>query len=360
MPVRTYIFLLLACLPVRFFSQNNSTVEVKGVVVEVSDGIPRGVFNVTVSTPSDYDVTDENGNFTLLLNPDEDYVILSLSNCPHPMISPYAGRVNLPPARVPLEVRVCARANEKLRAKVDELDEKVKKLEKSRQLDQRQLERLHQTMVDTIIFYETQIREMTQELDEKNVQLAEKQREIASLERKLTSLEQQLFEALEEKYLRQQKALKSITEGLNAYRSRLKDVHKELSGISDCFLHPQGCDNFYMAARKYSEIRNTIDETHDANVEAVAHYWESSNLASQLNDTYAYILTAIHEPVMFNRVNERVLDPLKNYAAGKKGRIASKNEAEKGAEEALQLLDPLIAELDQKIDQVIKNLTETI
>ncbi len=361
MPLKTFIFFLLsAILPWQVCAQTTRTFELKGAVVEVSEGQSKGVSGVTVSVfGQDYDITDDRGNFSLDVNPSDGFIILTLENCPYPLIDPRSGQISMPPPGN-LQVRVCAMENEKLRSKVEGLNNRIGKLERERQLSKRQLEYLHRTLLDTVLFYEKQVQSLSQTLDEKNTQLTEKQREIEKLERKIASLEQQVFEALEEKYLRQQQTLKAIAEDLNAYRSRLKDVQHELPRLSDCFLHPDGCNNFYSAVRKYSEARNKIDETHSANVNSVAHYWESRPLSEKLEETYSYILNTIHEPVMFGRLNEQVLDPLKEYSTRKKGRIAAKKETEQGAGAVQQSLAPMVIELDKKIDEILKLLTETI
>jgi DNA repair exonuclease SbcCD ATPase subunit len=361
MPLKTCIFCsLFACLSLQVFSQKSSSIELRGAVIEVSEGDSKGVAGVTVSVAGqDYDITDEQGNFSMFIQPTEDFIILTLENCPYPMIDPRSGQISMPPPGN-LQVRVCALENDKLRAKIDGLNNRIGKLERERQLSKRQLEYMHRTLLDTILFYEKQVQNLNETLDEKNAELAEKQHQIASLERKVALLEQQLFEALEEKYLRQQQTLKSVAGDLNAYRSRLKDVQHELPRLSNCFLHPDGCENFYSAIRKYSEARNKIDETHSANVESVGHYWDSRALSGQLEETYSYILKTIHEPIMFGMLNEQVLDPLKEYSTKKKGRIAAQKETERGAGAVQQSLAPMVIELDKKIDEILKLLTKTI
>ena len=359
MAARKYILPFLFLFGAQF-SLQGQFIELRGKVVEVTDGRAKGVPNVTVKVIGEsVDVTKVDGSFKLNIPSGKESVTIILENSPHPMIDPYAGRVNVPPPG-DLQIRVCAAENEKLRTKLGELNTRIGQLERQRQLSSRQIEQMHRTLLDTILFYETQVINLTQALGEKDAQLAEKKQEIIDLERKVASLEQQLFKALEEKYLRQQQTYKAVAEGLNAYRSRLKDVQRELARVSDCFLHPQGCDNLYAAVRKYSDARNAIDETHNANVEAVGHYWESRSLPSQLEETYGYILKSIHEPVMLGTVNGQVLDPIKDYANKQKGRMAAKKEAERGAADAMQSLGPMVMELDVKIDAILRSLSETI
>lgn len=353
-------FILLTIFILSALNGTGQTMELRGVIVEVSEGQPKGIPGVTISVfGQDYDITDERGNFVLNIKPKEDFVILTLENCPYPLIDPYAGQVNLPPSGA-LMVRVCARENQKLQSKIQNLNSRIGKLEREGKLSRRQLESMQRTLLDTVLFYENQLNSLTENLREKDTQITESQDKIAHLEQKTALLEQQLFAALEEKYLRQHQTLDNITADLNAYRSRLKDVYRELGGIADCFLHPQGCDNFYSAVRKYSEARNRIDETHQGNITSVAHYWADPKLPVQMEETYNYILQTIHEPVMFGMVNERVLDPLKVYAAKKKGRLASQKEVTNGAEAARVKLESMIAGLDVKIELILGMLTRTI
>lgn len=350
-----FIFLCTNCL--HMLGQN---IELRGRVVEVQNGQAKGVPNVKVKIIGEsVNVTKADGSFSLFVPFRQEYVTISLENCPHPMISPYAGRVNLPPSGE-LQVRVCAMENTKLRNKIDDLGRKIGKLEKERQMSNRQLSKMHQVLLDTILYYEGQIQQLVNNLAEKETQLDEKQKQTIALEEKVALLQQQLFEALEEKYLRQHKTFKDISAELNNYRSRLKDVQRELGRISDCFLHSEGCNNFYSAIRKYSEARNKMDETSNSNVEAVAHYWENPSLPDQLQETYHYILKVLHEPIMFEMVNEQVINPIKDFSARKRGRMAAQKEAERGAEAAMNTLAPMVIELDTKIDEILKLLNENI
>lgn len=335
-------------------------IELRGKVVEVTDGKAKGIPNITVRVMGEAgDVTKQDGSFSFHISSSVDFVTLVLENCPHTMIDPNAGRVYLPPSGN-LQIRVCEAANKRLQAKVEELKQQVRSLENKRLLTQRQLDHLHDSLTTIILQHEDKIHTLEEDLTREGRTSNELRERIAALEKRNKELETALLVALEEKYLRQQQILKDVTGDLNSYRSRLKDVQHELPRISDCFLHPQGCDNFNSAIRKYSAVRNKIDETHGSNVESVAHYWENQYLPQQLEETYSYILKTIHEPVMFDLMNERVINPIKDASTRKKGRLAAQKEAERGAEDAQKLLGLMIVELDQKIDDILKLLSKTI
>jgi DNA repair exonuclease SbcCD ATPase subunit len=356
--MKTSNYILSAILLIAFqLNLQGQTIELKGKVV---DGQMNGVPNVKVKVIGEsVNVTKRDGSFSLYVPANKEYVTIILENCPSPMVDPYAGRVNIPPTGE-LYIRVCAMENTKLRDKVEKLDRQIGKLEKERQLSSRHLAQMHKVMLDTILFHENQVQQLSQNLDEKAAQLDEKQRQISALERKVESLQQQLLTALEEKYLQQHRTYKDLSAWLNAYRSRLKDVQRELARVSDCFLHANGCDNFYSAVKKYSEARNQIDETSGSMVEAVGHYWDDKNLADQLEDTYQFIMKTVHEPVMLGTVNEQVINPIKDFSTKKKGRMAAQKESERGAEAAMESLAPLVMELDMKIDAILKSLNENI
>lgn len=320
----------------------------------------NGVSNVKVKVVGESaTVTKLDGSFSLYVPSGKEYVTISLENCAKPMVYPYAGRVNLPVSGE-LYIRVCALENTRLRDKVDALGRQIKQLERERQMSNRQLSQLHQVMLDTILFYENQVQQLSKTLDDRAVQLEAKQQKINDLEAKVESLEQQLFEALEVKYLKQHQTYKDLSASLNAYRSRLKDVQKELPRISDCFLNSQGCDNFYSAIKKYSEARNKIDETSSSMVEAVSHYWDDQTLPGMLQATFDFILKTVHEPVMFGMLNDQVIGPIKDYSGKQRGRMAAQKEAERGAGNVMETLAPLVMELDMKIDEILKLLNENI
>ncbi len=338
------VFLLFAF----YLNMQCQNIEILGKVV---DGQMKGVPNVKVKVVGEsVCVTKMDGSFNLYVPANKEYVTISLENCPNPMVDPYAGRVNLPPSGE-LRIRVCAMENTKLRNKVENLGRQIGKLERERQMNARQLSQLHQVMLDTILFYENQVQQLAQTLDEKEAQLDEKevllderQGQITALEEKVELLQRQLFEALEEKYLRQYQTYKDLSADLNAYRSRLKDVQNELPRISDCFLSSQGCDNFYSTIKKYSEARNNIDETRSSMVEAASYYWNDLTLSDKLQETYEFILKAEHEPVMFGMVNDQVLSPIKDYSTKQRGRMAAQKEAERGAGATMEALAPLVME----------------
>ncbi len=349
-------FLIFFLFQPLIFSQ---IIELRGKVVKVAEGRAEGVPNISVKIVGEsVDVTKPDGSFRLNIPADKEYVTILLENCPHPMIDPYAGRVNLPyPGD--LNIRVCAVENEKLRAKVDALGGRVKQLEKGRQLDKRQLERLHQTMLDTILFYENQVENLSGELEKQNIQLAEKQLKIEELERKVASLEQQLLVALQEKYLQQKEQFDNISSGLNEYLDQLKNLRDMVlpERVSTYFLNPGAREELYKVIENYNAARNRILNEGDNNVVGVANQWSDPALADELEAIYKYLLNDVHTKGIYP-LEFSVNDNLKQFLSKQKGRTAASKDAKDGAEKALPNLAPYITALEEKTQQIIRLLKE--
>ncbi|MCB0572481.1 MAG: hypothetical protein KDC66_22085, partial [Phaeodactylibacter sp.] len=137
------------------FSQGPRLIAVSGRVLELVEGGQKGVPGVTVSVSGqDYDITGEDGRFLLHLSSDRNEATVVLEGCPYPMVSPYGGKIFIPPSGE-LQIRVCGQQNQRLREQIDGLAQKVKKLESQNKLSDRQLSGMHETLLDTILFYES-------------------------------------------------------------------------------------------------------------------------------------------------------------------------------------------------------------
>jgi hypothetical protein len=359
MPIKNQIFaLVLALCAFPAFAQN---LQLKGKVVEIKEDKVVGVSGIKISVKGTYDITQPDGSFRLNLPRDLDYVVITLENCPHQMVAPMGGRVNLPPSDLVL-VRVCSEQNQKLLEKVGGLEQKIKAFEKERRLSRRQLDRLYETMLDTIQHFQGTVQSMTDSLARLGVEQEKLKMLIGNLENENRKLEQQLFDALGEKFLAQQKVYEEIASGLNTYRSRLKDVQKILpDDVPACIESPpQPCENFYATLEKYFSARQFLLEKHDGHVSDVNFYWADAALASQLEETYKLIFKKIHEPLLFERMNDQVRQPILLRSQEKISRKEALKRVKKGTEEILTELKPLVEELDRQIDDLLEQLGKTI
>jgi len=334
---------------------------VMGKVVEVTDEGPVGLPNVTVRVPGESeDVTKTDGSFILYLPPDQESIFISLENCPHPMVSPYAGRVNIPPSGF-LNIKVCAAENKKLRAKIDGLNTKIQKLERQRLLSKRQLAEMHQTLLDTILHFETQINLLNEEVADQGGQLAEKQGRVNELEQKVAVLEDRLFLALEEKYQRQKAVFDEVSASLEQYVDQAKNLRDAFrpTQIRSYFSTAAARERLYGSIEKYNDARKAILDNRENLVAGVANYWEAYQLADELEETFDYLLQEVHEegvyPMEF-AVNDNLKQALTRQLSNSKARKA----AMAGAEDAIPNLSPKITELENKTEQIVSKLRNNL
>ncbi|HQU60407.1 MAG TPA: hypothetical protein PLU64_14480, partial [Saprospiraceae bacterium] len=354
-----YLLLMLSCFPV--FSQSSGLIAISGKVVELVDGGQKGVPGVTVSVADqDYDITDKEGRFLLHLKSEKSEAIVALEGCPYPIVSPYGGKIFIPPSGE-LQIRVCGQENKKLRQQIDALEHKVEGLESQHKLSQRQLSKMHEALLDTILYYEAVIHSLSNTVEEYESSLQERQNRITALENKVNGLEQELFVALEKKYLRQKELYEAISGGLEEYTDQVKNLRDMLlpERISFYFLNEGAREQLYTTINNYNEARSFILNNHEGHVEAAAHYWAGPGISKQLNETYQYLLEDVHNEVVYP-IEFSVNENLKLFLSRQLGRSRATAEARKGAEAAMSQLSPRIEILEKKCADMIQQLNTSL
>lgn len=338
--------------------QQNETYEVKGKVVEVTDGRPTGVPNVKVNVAGHYDITDQQGNFRLILSSKSESVTISLQNCQHPLISPRAGRVNLPPSGE-VEIRVCAKQNRRLQRQVTELEGKVAALGRKLQLTERQLDETYDRLMDTTIYFENEIAQLENKLQGAESENEELQQQIEDLIWQNGQLQDQLQEAMAEKYLRQNEYFEEISSSLNEYVSTLYDFKDKLPRISACYSNRQAYGQMETAKQRYSAARDRIDSRHDAWVSEVQNYWDAPHVAQQLAETLDFLLRTVHDEQVYT-MNESVFGPMKDWAEDEISQGKARIQSEAAVNAALPELNTLATQLEAKIDDAKYALRNSI
>ncbi|MEO1261501.1 MAG: hypothetical protein AAFZ15_22040 [Bacteroidota bacterium] len=357
-PILKYLYLgcLLFAIVNPVYCQGD-VIMVKGVVVEVSEGKKKPVPNIKVKVFGESeDVTKTDGSFTLFFPPEKEYISISLEGCPHPIVSPYAARVNIPPDEF-LEIKVCAKENKKLREKINTLNENIRKLERQRKLNKRQLAAMHQTLLDTILYFELRINNLENELTGKEVALNKKNEKIIALQNEVASLEKQLSIALEEKYLRQKDVFDQVSTELNQYLDQVKNLRDDLRPIQvkSYFVNPGAREQLYTTINEYNAARKKIINHTDKNIADVSNYWEKFELADELEETYQFLLTEVHQEGVYP-MEFAVNDNLKKSLTRQLSSSKAKKAATAGAEAAIPTLNPMIAVLEEKIADIIFKL----
>ena len=247
-------------------------------------------------------------------------------------------------------------------SKVNDLNTRLKSLQKNIKLSARQVEIMHKTMLDTIVYYQTKVDLVTNKLTASEKENKSLLARIDDLEKANSILEGKLFIALGEKFSEQQKQVNSITTLLNTYSSRIKDLQLALPGdaLACASNTPQACNRFYSTIEKYNAARNAINENKDLQVTSVSHYWSDPEVALQLNRTYTYILDKIHQPLLFEKMNAYIINPLKARSQGKaKLKTVNKQLTSEGTA-LVNELKPMIVQMDEMKSKLYTLLLNSI
>lgn len=353
------------------------TMTLEGRLVEhAGSGKRNPVKGVKVSVfPYGQDVTRSDGSFAIEIPQDRTHITIEVGAENFEILSPNAGMVVLPPFLNMVEVLVASEETlPTVSQKVKEVNSKVKRLEGERRLNQRQILRLHKLMIDTVLYYETevflyknQIQRLEQTLSASTTANQIKSDSIALLNQRLThmrskinSLSDQLLVALEEKYLRQQNHLEEVTSALQDYLDRTHDLNDRLYQINSYFKHPEAQRQIISAIEQYNSAWKKISVSYDGHITAVRHYWEDQYLSEELEDTYDFILKDIHDAVLHRPFNNTVLRPLQDWASRAMGLSAARKRANEGAKLTQEKLNKLIPELETKINQLRLRLKNSI
>lgn len=354
------LFTLLLSLQT-LISQNLITI--RGKVVEIKGNKTVGVPGVTVSVSGEsYDITGQDGSFKLIAPNGLDFITISIKGSSSPMISPFEGKINLPPQYEPIEIKLCNENNERLTKKVAELSNKIKSLQKTQKLSNQQIELLQRTMLDTIIHYQNIIETLAENTEKTNTENSALKEKIIQLEEKNNVLEQKLFAALGERFKNQQVYFEQISTGLNNYISRLKDMHlilptHSLACVSNA---TDACKQFYSSIDKYNLARNQINEHKDELVNASREYWSNDEVNNELSSIYYYILNTIHEPLMFTKMNQTIIKVIQERSQGNISLKSAKKEVKLASSTLASDLKPMITILDSKKNKLFHDFSNSI
>lgn len=347
-------------------TQEGTRRELIGRVVEVANGKSKGVPRITVKISDDFDVdiTDENGNFRLVFPPDRDFVTIVVENAPNKMISPPRGLVNIPPER-DLQIVLCGEQNQRLMQQVKALEGHIKKLEKEKNLTQRQLLEMHRTLLDTIIYYENLIALKEQQSKETkealDAEIRARDAVIQSLKDSLFLLTQRLSNALEERFLKQKEYFDLISADLLEYADKAKDL-RDIGippRLTYCFNSPEASRELIRSIESYEKIRDEILRNHGGRVLFVQQYWDDPDPAEKLNDAYHYLLETVHKEGILP-LDQQVFGQIREYVSKQSGRTSAEKEAKKRSGQIVPGLTSSILELEKKIKDALDAMSNHI
>lgn len=354
-------FFLLFFLPLVLPAQSTY---LRGQLVEQAGGHETGIPKITVSIADfAWDITDDRGFFKLPLPPGRDFVTLTLEQASLKILSPYDGLVNLPPDE-PFRIIVCGEENRRLTQKVADLNGRIARLQKDKQLSNRQLSGMHKILLDTILHYENRIGALGESLQKSEALSAEAQARdarIRGLEDTMRVLVQALGAALEEKFLRQKQQYDRVSAELLAYADRLKDLRDRATPdqLPLFFRSRQASEELNNTIGRYNEARTTILDHYQGNILAVRQNWDNSAGVAQLESTYQFLLTKVHQEYILP-LDTRVFGAIRQYEAKQTGRPKAEKAAAHNAEALLPGLDDAIRTLENHIATTLNAMAKNI
>lgn len=360
------LFVVLILIHQILTAQQTPVIEVRGRVVEMVNGKAVGVPKVTVAiSNTDYDITAADGSFTLYSkSSNQKFVKLTLTNGSdnREMLAPIEGVVNIPPSKN-IEVMLCSQQNEALKSKVVALNIKVKSLQSKYNLSAWQVQNLQREMLDTVLFYEQRIQEIqavnARQSDASKAEIQEKDRIIKQLEADLRQTMQQLLAAKDEQFLQKQTHFQSISATLRQYSDALQNLRDMLlpDRVATYFMNEAAITALNKKIEAYNLARDGLLKKQDAHLTAVQHYWTDPSVKMELANTYAYILTDVHDKTVYP-AEFSVVDILKKYTTRKLGRQQAQKKAVEATKEPFSRVTALLPTLEEKITNTINNLKQ--
>jgi len=235
--------------------------------------------------------------------------------------------------------------NTELIQQIGNLNKNIQELQTKNKLSERKILALRNAMMDTLLHYQ-----QVQSKLEKQVNLQSK--EIAQLKDSIKVILKKYYEALDERFLRQQEAFASVSEKLNTYISRAADLRDWMPSIKICFERSDAAQNYSRLIKEYNEVRDKINGDHEKDLSAVKHYWSDSESGRELEKTYDYLLNEVHHDTFLMQIG-KINDYFKTAPA-------RANQAQKVADNAKILMTQKIDELKKRSEIIIELMRDQI
>jgi len=327
-------------------------IDVNGNVYGELDGKKVGVARILlVFSPSDTIRTDKSGRYQIRLPDFGEPIKVAILPSDYNIVVPPRGEIhfeNLQPSKLTITCNIMVmgdKINEELMQQVTNLNKNIRALQKKNNLSERKVLALQNAMMDTVLHY----RQIQANLESK---LASQNQEIIKLRDSIKIIFQKYYEALDEKFLRQQEAFTSVSEKLNTYISRAADLKDYMSYIKLCFERGEAAQNYSRLIKEYNQIRDKINAEHSQDVSSVKHYWTSPATALQLEKTYDYLLKETHDDTFLLWIGK-----IYEYFAATPARPS---QAQKAADSAQVLMNQKLEELKRQSEIIIELMRDQI
>lgn len=327
-------------------------IDVNGNVYGELDGKKVGVARILlVFSPSDTVRTDKSGRYEVRLPDFGQPIKVAILPSDYNIVVPPRGEIhfeNLQPSKLSITCNIMVmgdKINEELMQQINNLNKNIRDLQKKNNLSERKFLALQNTMMDTLLYYQRVQASLENKLDLQN-------QEILKLKDSIKVIFKKYYEALDEKFLRQQQAFTSVSEKLNTYISRAADLSDYMPYIKLCFERGEAAQNYSRLIKEYNQIRDKINAEHAEDISLVKHYWTNPATAIQLEKTYEYLLKDVHDDTFLLWIGK-----LYEYFTATPPRAS---QAQKVADNAQVLMNQKIKELKRQSEIIIELMRDQI
>jgi hypothetical protein len=357
-----------------FFAQGDiiAVLEIHGRILERTDKIRKGIPDLQINIEEHQLATNQEGRFSVKIpiyqkNRSKTSLKMGVQSPDYQIIHPLDGLMEIDTASYSLsiEVFVCGKKFDwDARQKIVEQQDQIRKLKNKHGLSQRRLNALNQLMLDTILHYENQRLAQQEEIVLLEDKLKSSKDENSELQKQLETIKEslrislienekitaQLFEAKEERYLRQQEYFEKISTAFNDYLTRVNDMRNLLPTVKDYFKNGAYTQLYNSTIEKYEPAYLQINNPKNDLLQGVEHNWDSEEVRKSVEQTFDFLIQQVHHQhikVRFTEIN----DHLANRRVNKAKQLANATHEE---------LAPLILQAEKAIKASIDLLEKNI
>jgi len=353
MNLRSFILLTVLFITNFCFAQLPSgIIDINGNVYGELDGKKVGVARILlVFSPSDTIRTDKSGSYSIRLPDFGKPVKVAILPSDYNIVVPPRGEIhfqNLQPSKLTITCNIMVmgdQINEELMQQITSLNKNIRTLQTKNNLSERKILALQNAMMDTLLYYHQIQTNLEKKLDLQN-------KEIVQLKDSIKVIFNMYYEALDEKFLRQQETFTDVSKKLNTYISRAADLSDYMPYIKLCFERGDAAQNYSRLIKEYNQIRDQINAEHAKDISSVKHYWTNPTTALQLEKTYSYLLKEAHDDTFLLWIGK-----IYEYFTTKPARP---NQAQKAADSAQALMNQKLGELKRQSEVIIELMRDQI
>ncbi|MCB0673503.1 MAG: hypothetical protein KDC59_16290 [Saprospiraceae bacterium] len=349
--------------------QTSGVSKIQGRVIEKIGPKVQGVSDAQVLIAGQGLVSvGPDGYFTATV-PNKTKLKIEVLPTSYQILRPQDGQI--PPERLSYTIEIyvlSGTVDSNLQVNLRKLDEEINRITREKKLSDRQILRLEKSLLDTVLYYQeqrkiwdarlAQTEQMLEASNQANRRLSDSlqsfSRQINILQDTVSSLMNRLAEALEAKYVRQKELYEGLTREILDYESRLKDLQNWLPKVQSCYKNNQALVAFNKVCLDYSKARDALYNDQQKYLLGLQHYWDDPAAVSALEAYYQHVFSEIHDPVILDQVNQKVIRNLQDYSTKGIRKVSDTKRAADEAHEALQHQMPPLESAQNHLFEILK------